>query len=160
MNVSTEKHRRMALRRDVGNRAVQKKRVKPTDGSPYLIAHACFKCRKSFKITPREQAPPCPQCTSELNEMGRSFKAPAMRNVEQWQKVEALFNAGFRFFSYRSYPSAPKLPERFKEVAAFLRSNPKHPFKAKSPTNASKQARSARSTGKSLRASPALYAWR
>jgi len=29
-----------------------------------------------------------------------------------------------------------------------------------SPTNASKYARSARSTGKSLRASPALYAWR
>src|SRR5688572_11662476 len=120
MNASTEKHRRTALRRDIGNRAAPKKRITLASGRSYLIAHACFKCRKSFKATPRDQARQCPQCAADLSEMGRSFKAPAMRDVEQWRKVEALFNAGFRFCSYRSYPGAPKLPERLKEVAAFV----------------------------------------
>ena len=141
MSISTEKHRRMALRRDVGNRAAPKKRAKPVDGSSYLIAHACFKCRKSFKIAPRERAPHCPQCASELNEMGRSFKAPNMRDDEQWRKVEALFNAGFRFYSYRSHPGAAKLPERFSEVTAFLRNNRNHPFRVKSPTDRSSRTR-------------------
>jgi hypothetical protein len=61
--------------------------------------------------------------------MGRSFKAPKKRDAEQWAKVERLWNAGFRFFSYRSYPDAEPLPERLRDVDPFIRRNPAHPFR-------------------------------
>lgn len=68
--------------------------------------------------------------------MGRSFRVPALGNVEQWRKVQALYAHGFRFFSYRSYPNAPRLPERFREVAAFVAANPAHPFRVAPPNQA------------------------
>ena len=40
--------------------------------------------------------------------MGRSFKAPPARDAEQWGKVQALYNAGFRFFSYRNCVAASR----------------------------------------------------
>ena len=61
--------------------------------------------------------------------MGRSFRAPKRTDQEQWNKVRLLFAYGFRFFSYRSFPKAPRLPERLRDVRAFLRANPKHPFR-------------------------------
>jgi len=97
-------------------------------GAAYLVAHACFSCRKSFKVAPRQQSAKCPNCGDQLHQMGRSFKAPAIRDTEQWAKVEALYNAGFRFFSYRSYDCQP-LPARLSEVEAFVRDNPEHPFR-------------------------------
>ena len=60
--------------------------------------------------------------------MGRSFKAPSIRDTEQWAKVQALYNAGFRFSSYRSH-ACPPLPARLSEVEAFVRDNPEHPFR-------------------------------
>jgi hypothetical protein len=60
--------------------------------------------------------------------MGRSFKAPALRDTEQWLKVRALHEAGYRFFSYRSF-DCPALPTRFSEVDDFIRDNPRHPFR-------------------------------
>lgn len=106
----------------------------------YLIAHACFECRKSFKIAPRREtdaAAVCPSCGGEIYEMGRSFKAPAANDTEQWAKVRALYNAGFRFFSYRSV-SGPPLPARLSEVQAFIRDNPTHPLRVAAPNNSFK----------------------
>lgn len=51
-----------------------------------------------------------------------------MRDREQWAKVQALYEAGFRFFSYRS-TDAPPLPARFRDVEAFVCGNPEHPMR-------------------------------
>jgi hypothetical protein len=40
----------MGLRRDIGNRSSANPSTSPHHGGEYLIAHACFSCRKSFKI--------------------------------------------------------------------------------------------------------------
>ena len=69
--------------------------------------------------------------------MGRSFKAPPAKNLEQWEKVKALYNAGFRFFSYRSF-SCPALPAKLAEVEAFIHANPKHPLRVAAPNYSSK----------------------
>ena len=107
-------------------------------GSQYLIAHACFACRKSFKIAPRiERFAVCPSCSGELCQMGRSFKAPPAKDVEQWAKVQALYNAGFRFLSYRS-ADGPPLPVRLADVDAFVRDNPSHPLRVAGPDNSFK----------------------
>lgn len=101
----------------------------------YLIAHACFHCRKSFKLAPRKEAQAvCPGCGGELHEMGRSFKAPPSKDTEQWLKVQTLYQAGFRFFSYRS-TSGPTLPARLSEVEAFIRDNPVHPLRVAAPND-------------------------
>ena len=100
----------------------------------YLIAHACFDCRKSFKVAPRPDfAATCPNCGGQLHEMGRSFKAPPAKDTEQCAKVQALYSAGFRFFSYRS-AIGPPLPDRLSEVAAFIRDNPEHPLRVAAPS--------------------------
>lgn len=104
----------------------------------YLIAHACFDCRKSFKVAPRPDGiATCPSCGSQLHQMGRSFKAPAAADTEQWAKVQALYNAGFRFFSYRSV-DGPPLPARLTDVEAFIRDNPAHPLRVAAPNNSFK----------------------
>jgi hypothetical protein len=123
-----DKPTRMALRRASGTRLAPMPKTQTSPNGAYLVAHACFACRKSFKLAPRNEPSRCPNCTSPLNEMGRSFKAPAARNLEQWAKVEALFKAGFRFYSYRS-DNCPKLPSRLSEVDAFVRANPQHPWR-------------------------------
>ncbi|WOB26417.1 MULTISPECIES: hypothetical protein [Xanthomonas] len=60
--------------------------------------------------------------------MGRSFKAPPARNHAQWIKVERLYRAGFRFFSYRNHLCAP-LPAKLSEVDRFIRGHPTHPLR-------------------------------
>jgi DNA-directed RNA polymerase subunit RPC12/RpoP len=104
----------------------------------YLIAHACFVCRKSFKVAPRgDSSAVCPACGSALFLMGRSFRTPPMDNVDQWAKVEALYKAGFRFFSYRSV-DGPPLPARLADVDAFIRDNPTHPLRVAVPNDSFK----------------------
>jgi hypothetical protein len=49
--------------------------------------------------------------------------------TKQWEKVRALWNRGFRFFSYRLHPDAERLPEKLSEVQDFVRRNPNHPFR-------------------------------
>ena len=130
-----EKHRRMATRRDIGNRKPSRKRIK-IDPDLYLIAHACFKCRKSFKRSPTEKGGHrCPQCDSPLYLMGRSFKTPKMKDIEQWRKVQALYAYGFRFSNYRSHDCEP-MPEKFSEVDEFVKRNPNHPLKVATPNQA------------------------
>ena len=94
----------------------------------YLVAHACFDCRKSWKVR-RETGMVCPQCGATLHEMGRSFKAQKKSDTEQWEKVRVLWSAGFRFWSYRSHPEAEPLPERLRDVEAFIRRNADHPMR-------------------------------
>ena len=127
---ASEKSRRMALRRDLANREPSPPKVQST--GQYLVAHACFTCRKSFKLAPREAIAICGACGDELHEMGRSFKAPRAKDTEQWEKVQALCAAGFRFFSYRSFSCAP-LPSKLSEVEAFIREHPLHPMRVAAP---------------------------
>jgi hypothetical protein len=116
----------MELRRKIGNR-LPPLPFKPTypKGPEYLVAHACFECRKSWKVAANREAV-CPQCASLLQEMGRAFKAPKKTDSEQWQKVETLWRAGFRFWSVWS-TEVEQLPERLRDVEDFIRRNPTHP---------------------------------
>ena len=132
----------MAIRRDTGTRPLPAPTVSRR-GPEYLIAYACFKCRKSFKIAPRQEREAlCPGCRGIIFEMGRSFKAPAKRDRGQWAKVEALYHAGFRFFSYRSFShlekDVPPLPAKLSQVEAFIRDNPEHPMRVAAPNNSFK----------------------
>jgi len=61
--------------------------------------------------------------------MGRSFRVPPRANIEQWEKVRLLWQAGFRFWSYRSHPEAEPLPDRLRDVEDFIRRNPNHPMR-------------------------------
>jgi hypothetical protein len=128
MPTATEKSRRMALRRDAGNRKpTASKGPKPV--GQYLVAHACFHCRKSFKVASREGASPaCPQCAAPMVWMGRAFAAPPSRNAAQWRKLEKLVQAGIHFGRYRGYV-APSPPSRLTDVKRFLFENPNHPLK-------------------------------
>jgi len=137
MGTDSEKWRRMALRREHGNRTPSKPKRPSVPAAAYLVAHACFSCRKSFKVHPcTDLVVVCPQCGTEIYYMGRSFRTPAMGNAEQWHKVQSLYAHGFRFFSYRSYPDAPRLPARLKEVASFGSANPSHPLRVAPPNQA------------------------
>lgn len=117
----------MQIRRDTGFRLPPRQFV--TEGTAaYLTAHACFRCRKSWKV-PEDSGKKCPQCGDEILYMGRNFKAPKVSDSEQWKKVELLWNNGFRFLSSRRYPDAEPLPERLKDVPEFLKRNLTHPFR-------------------------------
>jgi hypothetical protein len=61
--------------------------------------------------------------------MGRSFRAPKKREAEQWEKLRRLWNAGFRFWSYRSFPEAEPYPDNLGEVDAWIARNSKHPMR-------------------------------
>lgn len=135
--MNPEKFRRIALRRDAGLRELPKEKPKLVSPESYLVAHACFACRKSFKVHPRNDfTAKCPDCGGVMYAMGRSFKAPRKSDKEQWLKVQYLYAYGFRFFSYRSCPDAPKLPERLREVEDFVAAHPHHPFRVAAPNNA------------------------
>lgn len=119
-----EKHRRMEIRRDIGNRKV--KSVSPIlshSSYPYLCAHACFKCQKSFKLN-REKSRICPECGETIYIMGRAFKTPKQSDRQQWKKVQKLYALGFRFHCYdRDYPP---LPKRLQDVDRFFEQYPDH----------------------------------
>jgi DNA-directed RNA polymerase subunit RPC12/RpoP len=115
-----------------GHRTVLRRRPNPPSAAAYLVAHACFECRRSFKLAPRGSTPKCPRCGGRLYHMGRSFRAPRSTATEQWEKVRRLVAAGFRFFSYRSH-DCPRLPERLRDVGAFIAANPRHPFRVAPP---------------------------
>ncbi|MCJ2184684.1 hypothetical protein MTR62_18610 [Novosphingobium sp. 1949] len=126
-----EKQRRMEVRRSVGNRKVPGPDVVPYHrGADYLIAHACFDCRTTWKRSgDREHT--CPECGNALALMGRTFRTPAKREDDQWEKARRLWAAGFRFWSYRSFPEAEPFPEQLREVDAFIARNTEHPMRTK-----------------------------
>ncbi len=97
-------------------------------GPVYLVPYACFDCRKTWKMHPGSDKK-CPDCGKSANEMGRSFKAPKRTDEEQWEKVATLWNNGFRFWSFRSYPDAEPFPDRLRDVPDFIKRNPVHPMR-------------------------------
>lgn len=122
----------MELRKAIGNRVITSPDIPPYHRGPeYLVAHACFDCRKSWKL-PEESSAVCPQCGKPVNWMGRAFKAPKKTDVEQWEKVEALWRAGFRFSPNTRWREVKPYPERLRDVANFVANNPKHPFRVES----------------------------
>lgn len=97
---------------------------------PYKDHYACFTCRKMFRQwTPYELARPllpgqtrsivCPQCAQPMHDLGKDFKAPKQRDVEQWRKVELLFRHGCTFHSCGCNGPGPR-PARLRDVQPFL----------------------------------------
>ena len=125
------KAERMEIRKDIGNRAVGGFDPPTRERSAeYLTAHACFACRKSWKLAENSTAI-CPQCGGDAHRMGRSFKAPKRTDIEQWTKVERLWRAGFRFPTNTGWREVEAYPERLSEVDEFIAANGDHPFRVK-----------------------------
>lgn len=131
MTDKEEKHRRMEIRRDVGNRRiglVSQSSPRPSYG--YLAAHACFNCQKSFKLSYGRNHV-CPECGKTIYLMGRAFKAPKRGDHEQWKKAQKLYALGFRFHRYGGDYIA--LPERLREVDQFVEQYPDHELRIAEP---------------------------
>ncbi|MFC7339445.1 hypothetical protein ACFQY0_19790 [Haloferula chungangensis] len=54
--------------------------------------------------------------------MGRNFKAPPIADLEQWKKVEVLYEGGIRFAGTQS-PELGKFPDTLDEAEEFLTRN-------------------------------------
>lgn len=141
MGINEEKLRRMELQKENGTRVITP-HENPSEfrGPEYLIAHACFNCRKSFKqpVENSETDRTCPECSSPIYEMGRSFKAPKSSDLKQWMKVRLLYAEGFRFFGCGSR-GGEKLPKNLVDLEQFLKENPAHPLKVAEPNHSLKK---------------------
>jgi DNA-directed RNA polymerase subunit RPC12/RpoP len=84
---------------------------------PVLYQYACFSCRKAFKqpSSVTDATSVCPQCSRPMTMMGTAFRAPKQTNLNQWEKVRLLIEAGFRF----NKDGGPK-PRTLKDVPTFL----------------------------------------
>lgn len=132
MTQPLSKAERMEIRKKIGNRSIPGPNVPPLHRGPdYLTAHACFDCRKSWKLA-EESAATCPQCGNAAHFMGRAFKAPKKTDLEQWKKVAMLWRAGFRFYSHTGRWEVESYPERLRDVENFIRQNEVHPFRVQS----------------------------
>lgn len=127
---------RAQLRREVGARRlppITGSRPRPR-GPKFLIAHACFGCRLSFKRAPlaAEHAHVCPNCAGSVLEMGRGFKAPTRREIERWFVLESLRRRGYMFPSSTQRSAAP-YPTRARDLERFFAEHSQHPFRINSP---------------------------
>lgn len=122
-----DKPERMEIRRKIGNRA-EPEAFAHHRGPEYLVAHACFDCRKSWKLG-ETSAAICPECRAPLHWMGRAFRVPKKNDEEQWARVRALWLAGFRFLGDTGRREAEPYPERLHDVDDFVRRNATHPFR-------------------------------
>lgn len=93
-----------------------------------LVAHICFKCKKSFKRMPDGKNDlKCSDCGETAYQMSRNFKAPAKRDAKQWEKVEFLVRNGYRFgyvMERDGDPSVllrPKTPDTLAEAKEFVK---------------------------------------
>ena len=121
----------MDLRRKIENRIVKSDSASSLPSAlPYLVAHACFNCRKSFKLS-CEKSHICPECSDLIYLMGRSFKTPKRNDVEQWRKVQKLYALGFRFHGYGG--KYLPLPKRLQEVDRFVDEYPDHELRVADP---------------------------
>lgn len=101
---------------------------------PYNMAFACLKCRKSFKreFNLAKECPPelvCPDCGGMAHNFGRHFKAPKKRDTKQWQKVQYLFDHGFRFQKIRigsGHHDVVPYPKNLDEAKAFVEKYKSH----------------------------------
>lgn len=133
-----EKARRAKLRKQAGLKrfselyAARAVREAPTPvrRAPVLTAYACFSCRKSFKKRfTLERDYHCPQCAGVLADMGGGFKAPRKGEQKQWQKVERLWTAGYRFRANTMRQRIAPFPHRLRDVDNWIAQNPTHPFR-------------------------------
>jgi len=134
MTTKEEKARRRHLTRKLGlhdeNPGAPKKNDsnEPRRGSPYADSYVCFPCKRSYKQTTEpERARKCPQCAEPIVKMGRAFRPPKKSDIEQWKKVKKLRDAGYLFYM-NTYDSAA-YPDRLRDVDAFIKANPRHPFR-------------------------------
>ena len=91
---------------------------------PCYMQHACFSCRKSFKLRhspthARNRPPVCPDCGCGLHEVGRQFKAPRRSDTRQWRKVKALVTDGVTFHT-QGHAHLHPMPTQLREVAPFV----------------------------------------
>ena len=123
MTTKSEKQARMQLRRDIENRVVSTpEKSTYTKKHRYLIANACFECRKSFKIepkTPEQEKAKCPECGNEIILMGRAFKPPKKTDIKQWKKVKYLVDNGIIFHRYNDERYGP-YPKTLEEAYEFV----------------------------------------
>ena len=119
MTRKEEKNRRMNIRRRLGNRTLPG--FQPpvrAKGPAYRLTYVCFNCRTSFKYIPIENFRYCDDCDEQLAEMGRSFRVPSKSQNRQWKKIEMLFNAGERFWSYGR---SEKIPNTIRETKNYVK---------------------------------------
>lgn len=141
MAKGTEKARRAQLRKAAGLKrhsellAVRQQRetmLGPQElrRSAFLVSFACFACRKCFKkpFVPDQQYK-CPQCAREMAHMGRSFKAPRRTETRQWEKVQRLWAAGYRFHTNTRRQRVPAFPNKLRDLDKWIKQNPNHPFR-------------------------------
>ncbi len=79
---------------------------------------ACLNCRKTFKrpqLRMPEQGYPCPECKKVMYQMGKAFRSPKKTDLEQWQKVRLLIEAGVQF-----HRGGGAKPQYARDVPAFL----------------------------------------
>ena len=96
----------------------------PIRGPEYLMPHACFACRKSWKL-PAESTAKCPECGGGLADMGRHFRVPKKRDKDGWVLAEKLWTAGYRFWSTRNWDAEP-YPTDHRDVEDWIAANPDH----------------------------------
>ncbi len=96
----------------------------------YKDHYVCFACRKMFRQPSQRKTRPafgsdkspafaCPQCGTNMSNMGKDFKPPRQSNVKQWRKVQALYKGGFRFGFWQCGGSG-RAPAQLREVKAFF----------------------------------------
>ena len=90
----------------------------------YMLAFACFHCRKSFK-RPSEKyvfVRKCPDCGGAAVDLGRKFQPPKKTDLEKWKTVQFLYEHGF---TYRSLERRLRYPEDLKSARAFVEQHPR-----------------------------------
>ena len=87
----------------------------------YLAPHVCFNCRKTFKKPPSVTAVKCPDCGTDLTELNRKFSAPKRTALQEWQVVEYVVRAGFRYQSINlENGRTARYPKRMKDAVEFV----------------------------------------
>ena len=114
----------MAARWDSGNRKAKPNLPSEPNNSEYLFPYVCFKCRKSFKRNYEEGLPDkkCSECGGVAVGLGRHFKAPKKKNIEQWKKIEYLVANGFYFYhQYDDEGNSVPYPKTMEEAKLFVK---------------------------------------
>jgi hypothetical protein len=93
-------------------------RKDPKTGEAPLQEKASLKESRDMANDMALPAPVCPQCAGFLTKLGTTFRAPKQRDIDGWQAVELLHEAGFRF-----NPGTGPLPTTAKEAREFIEIN-------------------------------------
>lgn len=103
MTGSSDRQRRMELRRSVGNRKVNEFPVGTAvhRRRPYTRTYACLACRETRKrVVDWPDYPdrlPCPTCGGLAFWMSYRFRSPPKDDLKAWRVIEAVVAQGFRY---------------------------------------------------------------